>query len=86
MRTDSESVLLSLFCLRSRQLLFDDLHLSGCGIPRDYRELVLTAHHVGRLGNIPGQMDRVKFAASRAQAAADAAVEVDDRRAAAKTP
>ena len=63
--------------LSAQCFLLDDLHFPGRGIFCHHRKLVLAADHVGRLRNISGEMDRVELAASRAQAAADAAVEIN---------
>ena len=63
-----------------------DLYLNCalCGICCQRRDLVVGSDHLARLGVIAMQVDRVKLAAGRAQAATDALILIDDRHAAAQ--
>ncbi len=66
------------------EILDLDLDRALCGICCQRRDLVVGPDHLACIGMIAVQVDRIKLAASGAQAAADALVLIDDADAAAQ--
>ena len=66
-------------------LFFDDLYGALGGVGKNVLELILGDNHFACLGVIPVERNRIKLTLRRAKSAADAAVLIDDRCAAAET-